>query len=125
MICRRLLATLVVFAWLPLVSSCDVEDLASDEAVRRTKATVEMVCSSIRLYQEDHRSLPSLKVDLEGVIKLPSQEKMSSSLADGWNRRLQPVISNGAIIGAYSFGPNGIGEDGAGDDIGCRVTEGK
>lgn len=107
------------------MSACvDRHDSAS-VAKAKTKAQIGLLCKRIDAFMEDNKSTLSRDVGLNLLVTgsdIKETERQRKLLIDGWKNFVVPIYSDGSIVGVKSFGPNGIDDNGVGDDLICVAS---
>lgn len=98
-----------------------------EEAVAeaKTKAQIGMLCKRIDDFMADNKSTLNRDVGLNVLVSgsdIKVAERQRKLLIDGWKNSVVPIYAEGSIIGVKSFGPNGIDDNGVGDDLVCVAS---
>jgi hypothetical protein len=110
----QILNLLLILIISVLIISCTSDHSAESVAAGRTEAQLAFLCANIDQYQVEnggrHFTISNDDKDFQ---------KKQKTLFDGWKRKIVPILKNRVVLGAKSFGSNGIDDNGKGDDLIC------
>ena len=87
--------------------ACSTDHSPAAVAAARSKAKLAMICRALDSYRQDYGSWPQPRQGWAVLIGKDRYLRSHDALVDEWGREIEPIVSEGAIVGASVIGPDG------------------